>query len=198
MAIECVEKLRSVLDRLPDRDKPFALNLLHSVAKYKLPTVKQEYWMNQLYERVVNPPPKPKGELVGDLARIVSMFTTAKTSIKFPAVRFQTTEGRQFKISPAGANSTNAGCLYVKSDDVYLGKITPAGEFFAARGVDVTGVAESIKAFAENPEGAASSYGHSVGMCCFCGRGLTDSRSVEVGYGPICADKYGLSWGNAG
>lgn len=195
MAIECVEKLRSVLDRLPERDKPFALSLLQSVAKYRLPTEKQEHWMNVLYDRVMNPPPPPKGEDVGMLDRIVSMFTTAKTALKFPAVRFKTNEGRQFKISPAGPNSKNAGCLYVKSGDTYLGKITGDGEYFAARGVDTTGVAESIRAFAENPAGAAAAYGHSVGQCCFCGQELTDGRSVKVGYGPICADHFGLPWG---
>jgi len=28
--------------------------------------------------------------------------------------------------------------------------------------------------------------------CCFCGRQLLDAHSIEVGYGPICADKYML------
>lgn len=195
MAIECVEKLRSVLDRLPDKDKPFALSLLQSVAKYRLPTPKQEHWLNELYNRAINPPPKPKGEEVGSLARLVSMFTTAKTTLKFPSIRFQTKDGKPFKISPAGEASQNKGWLYVKSGQDYLGKISPDGEYFQARSCTTEGVAEAIRDFAANPEGAASAYGHSVGQCCFCGQGLTDGRSVKVGYGPICADKYGLAWG---
>jgi len=31
--------------------------------------------------------------------------------------------------------------------------------------------------------------------CCFCGRDLDTAESISMGYGPICADKYGLPWG---
>jgi hypothetical protein len=44
----------------------------------------------------------------------------------------------------------------------------------------------------------AARFGHDHHRCVFCARTLTDEadgRSVEVGYGPICADKYGLPWG---
>ncbi len=44
----------------------------------------------------------------------------------------------------------------------------------------------------------AYEYGLS-GRCMFCARDLTDDRSNPhrggVGYGPVCADKYGLPWG---
>lgn len=45
----------------------------------------------------------------------------------------------------------------------------------------------------------AAAYGKSTEHCVFCGRGLSDDRtgcSLEVGYGPVCADKYGLPWGS--
>ncbi len=35
-------------------------------------------------------------------------------------------------------------------------------------------------------------YGH----CCFCGQELTNPSSVHHGYGPICAENYGLPWGD--
>lgn len=44
----------------------------------------------------------------------------------------------------------------------------------------------------------AARFGHDHSRCVFCSRNLSDEkdgRSVEVGYGPICADKYGLPWG---
>jgi hypothetical protein len=44
----------------------------------------------------------------------------------------------------------------------------------------------------------AARFGHEHHRCVFCARTLTDEqdgRSVDVGYGPICADKYGLPWG---
>lgn len=44
----------------------------------------------------------------------------------------------------------------------------------------------------------AAEYGHQHDRCVFCHIHLTDDgadRSVEVGYGPVCAKKYGLPWG---
>jgi hypothetical protein len=44
----------------------------------------------------------------------------------------------------------------------------------------------------------AAALGHTTHFCCFCARELTDDgegRSVEVGYGPVCARKNGLPWG---
>jgi hypothetical protein len=41
----------------------------------------------------------------------------------------------------------------------------------------------------------AAAFGHETHRCVFCVRTLTDDRSTEVGYGPVCAARYGLPWG---
>lgn len=41
----------------------------------------------------------------------------------------------------------------------------------------------------------AKEFGVLTGTCVFCARELTDERSIEAGYGPVCADKNGLPWG---
>lgn len=41
----------------------------------------------------------------------------------------------------------------------------------------------------------AAAYGKLSGKCMFCGLDLTDERSMLVGYGPDCAEKHGLPWG---
>lgn len=44
----------------------------------------------------------------------------------------------------------------------------------------------------------AARLGHVAHHCCFCGIPLTDdgdNRSVKVGYGPVCAQRYALPWG---
>lgn len=46
-----------------------------------------------------------------------------------------------------------------------------------------------------SPEQAAK-FGKLYGICCFCSRTLTDERSIGVGYGPVCAEHYGLPWGD--
>jgi hypothetical protein len=41
----------------------------------------------------------------------------------------------------------------------------------------------------------AAAYGLTHGNCIACSRDLTDDRSLTVGYGPVCASKYGWPWG---
>lgn len=44
------------------------------------------------------------------------------------------------------------------------------------------------------PEQAAA-FGEMTGHCCFCNTAIDTPESVAVGYGPICAGKFGLPWG---
>lgn len=41
----------------------------------------------------------------------------------------------------------------------------------------------------------ASRFGLVTSRCVFCSKKLTDERSIEVGYGQICAGHNGLPWG---
>lgn len=41
----------------------------------------------------------------------------------------------------------------------------------------------------------AATFGHETHKCVVCWRKLTDERSTSVGYGPVCADNQGWSWG---
>jgi hypothetical protein len=36
----------------------------------------------------------------------------------------------------------------------------------------------------------AAHYGHLYGVCCNCGRTLTDETSIAQGYGPVCAQYF--------
>lgn len=38
--------------------------------------------------------------------------------------------------------------------------------------------------------------GRETGICQFCGRKLVSELSVELGYGPVCADRWGLPYGD--
>lgn len=134
------------------------------------------------------------------LATIFAMFTTASTKgLKKPAIRLQNDVGQHLHLSLAGAASKNAGFVYVKNasgfDSAYYGKISPEGKFLQVSSCPVT-VEPLLLAFAADPQGIATKYGKLTGCCSFCGRKLTDKRSTEMGYGPVCADKFGLNWGN--
>ena len=47
-------------------------------------------------------------------------------------------------------------------------------------------------AVAADPAAAAKAYGALMGRCSFCDTAITDEGSVEVGYGPVCAKRFGL------
>ena len=57
-------------------------------------------------------------------------------------------------------------------------------------------VVSAVRVFDEDPAKAAKLSGQATGECCFCGRFLETNESVNAGYGPICADRYGLPWGD--
>lgn len=131
------------------------------------------------------------------LPRILAMFKTASEKLKHPSVRLADDAGHYMVLSLAGAKSKNPGCIYVKGErgsDAYFGKITPEGKFFPVRTCPAS-VEPQLKEFAANPEEVAAKYGKLTGCCSFCGRSLTDERSTDVGYGPVCAKKFGLGWG---
>lgn len=156
--------------------------------------------------RRVQPKPQVAQLNAAGLEVILGMFAKAKANLKFPTIRLMDEQRNEYQLSLAGATSKNAGSIYVKGaktgsyDDEggstrpYLGKITPQGRFFPATGCPAS-VETQLASFAADPESIATKYGRLTGCCCFCGRKLTDNRSTEVGYGPVCAGKFGLDWG---
>jgi hypothetical protein len=89
----------------------------------------------------------------------------------------------------------NTGCLYVKTDGAYMGKIDRSGVFRPAYGVDTAPVVEALRAAQEDPTAAAIAYGRETGTCSCCGRELTNADSIALGIGPICLDRLGGAWG---
>lgn len=117
--------------------------------------------------------------------KIEEAFASAKDNgIKYPRLRLDT-----FVFTAAPEAGKNAGALYVKQDDEYLGKIL-GGKFFKVRSCDAE-TESRVVAAASDPEAAAVAYGKRVGACSCCGKELTNQESIDRGIGPICAGKYG-------
>src|SRR5216683_913611 len=55
-------------------------------------------------------------------------------------------------------------------------------------------VYDIIEAVTFNPLDNLKLNGLQYKHCCFCGAELTNKISLHHGYGPICADKWGLPW----
>ena len=113
-----------------------------------------------------------------DLGAIRAMFEKAVTSgYKRPVYR---AEG--LIISRAPDHGRNPGALYVKEGEDYLGKVL--GTKYMGK------PAPALTAIAADPEAAAVRYGRLTGTCACCGRELTNAKSIELGIGPICRERW--------
>lgn len=120
-----------------------------------------------------------------DVNRIEMAFKSAiEKGIKRPKLRL---DAFTFSLAPAGGK--NAGSIYVKEGETYLGKITE-GKFVCTRECDDARKANIIAAAAD-PDKSAKAYGLRTGSCSCCGRTLTKGISIDLGIGPICAEKFG-------
>jgi hypothetical protein len=196
--------LAQAVPNLNERDAAFAKSLLdqaHSPYSDAVPlSMKQWEWVRKLADKAKAPPAAP----AASFAPIVELF--AKAGGKFPAIVFEADDGTAFRLSRAGAASKAPGTINVtdtaKGFDAktWFGRIGLDGAFQASNRVapaTMASVTAALAAFAANPAGQAAAHGHKTGSCCFCGLTLTDQRSVTVGYGPICAERWGLPWGEA-
>jgi hypothetical protein len=197
-----LNQLEAVLPNLSTKDQEFATSLMVSVRKWGRPTEKQAHWLNVLYERAVAPAPAAATD-IGSLGRINTMFDNAvvKHKAKKPAIHLDAGEEHPLRVYPAKASSVNAGMLYVKNDGTYLGKITPEGFYYPSRECStaiVQKVRDTLRRFCDATEAEAKAFGKQTGRCMFCYKRLTDDksgRSLEMGYGKRCSEKFGLAWG---
>jgi Family of unknown function (DUF6011) len=135
-----------------------------------------------------------------DLSKINDMTA----DMKRPVLMIRSADGVNFRVSRAGPASRYHGDLMVTSegatfeDRVWYGRIDSAGRFqpsYNGKVQSYDAVIAALLEFAENPVETAVAYGRATGICCFCNKDLTDERSTSVGYGPVCAKKWGLPWG---
>lgn len=138
--------------------------------------------------------------LASGVKRVFDLFTRAKSAgLRFPKIRLEAADGQKVVLSQAGERSKYLGQVIVTDGgpfgaNKFFGRIDAAGTL--TNGSAMTdSVRALVDALAAKPEEVASIYGRRTGSCCFCGRGLEDGRSVAVGYGPICAEKFWLPWG---
>lgn len=201
-AAEATERAKTWLDANPVeadwlRDSfntfEFARSMVEALYKYGHFTEKQEaavrnaaaksaarkaQWAAERAEREAN-----KAEVQID--RIAEAFAAAKASrLKWPKLRLDT-----FVFSLASESGRNAGAIYVKEDETYLGKIAD-GRFTRSRDCDAATEARIVAACAD-PAAAAEAYGKATGQCACCGRELTNEESIARSIGPICAEKWG-------
>ena len=187
--------LKAVLHLLPARDRAFAESVMQTVISsgYRACTPRQSQILREIYGRATAAKTEtaPVPVNVGSMARIVDLF--AKVDLKKPKLRIRDTNGVTYSITPSSKNPGSLAVFEDKAERGFRGTITAEGRYTYREAKPET--VEALRRFACDPVSAAKLYGSETGSCCFCARDLTDPQSVAVGYGPICADKWGLPHG---
>jgi hypothetical protein len=197
--------LKEQLTKLPAKDQDFATSLLDQLERKGKLSDRQWFWVDTLAARIGEGPAEPMTLDVGDFAGVIALFEKARQHLKYPRVRLQLPDGRPLVLALAGPGSSRAGWVTMTDgrpfgENLFYGRVSPAGNWEMGHAIDeIVGdaVAELLHRLAADPEQVASSYGKLTGCCCFCTSQLSDPKSTEVGYGPVCAKRWGLPWGKS-
>lgn len=141
---------------------------------------KQVAWIHYLATQNVEEQNKPKetGEF---LSLVEKMYKAVKTksrkfTLHLPLVTISTV-----------TKGVNVGCLYISENGDYVGKITSDGVVKANLSEDAYNLLLDAN---DNLLELAKVYGHETGCCSVCGRTLSDPLSIQMGIGPICAERF--------
>lgn len=209
---EAVAKLTTLIPVLKASDAKFASDLIASYKKYGSLTPKQAPWIERLIARAETPVSTPVFSApltipktvdavhVGDFTGVIALFNKAKEHLKSPKVNLLV-GNLKIVLSVNGPKSKFPGAISISGAGKYpyrsyYGKVTPEGVFQPSyAGHDVAGLTALLSEFSANPARVAKDHGKLTGHCCFCNKVLglgEDKRSVVVGFGPVCAEHYGL------
>ncbi len=145
------------------------------------------------------------------LRPLINLFDHAIETLKYPSLTLQTIQDVPLFLCRTGNKSKiGIGNIAIKSskqyeNSIFYGYITREGAWSKATWYpdmlisaetfnDLTRIQipEILREFAANPANYAAMHGQKFNHCCFCAIELTHPDSVAVGYGPVCAEKWGL------
>lgn len=190
-----VATIKSNFQNLNDRDMTFAFDLVGTYDRRGSVSEKQAVWLVRLAERATGK--QPEAASVGNMSGVYALFEAAKASgLKYPKIVAMSPVG-EIKLSVAGPNAKAPGTINVVEAGAAFGEAKWYGRVhqdgtFEGRSAPAE-LVDYLKAFAANPAEQAALHGKRTGNCCFCGHTLVEQGSVEVGFGPICASRFGLA-----
>ena len=193
--------------KLSSKDIEFGSSLCDQYFSRLSLSEKQWYWVGKLLEQAgAMPTAAAKTEdsiqEVFNGTKIKALFAEASKYLKYPRLRYKTDGGSKIVFSYAAETGSNwHGCTFIdnggKENKVRYGFIDRNGNGRINR-ESTTEVKGLIRGIAKDPTHVAKLQGQKYTYCCFCGLELTNKSSVHHGYGPICAENWGLSWGSSG
>ena len=107
-----------------------------------------------------------------------------------------------YRITMGTSASRYPGCPYIvdAADRAWMGRIHLDGRWEPSRRETTQDRMPTVERLLAELEadfaGTVARIGKECGACVMCSRELTDPRSLAMGYGPVCADSYGLPWGD--
>jgi hypothetical protein len=178
----------------------FAYDLCMRETKGLFMSESQVSWVYKIAEdvRQLRDEPKETKRQVRstDASNVLASLAEARAKgIKKPILRFQRANGVEIQLKYMSVGK-NAGGAWVTMNNDLIGKIDDSGVFtFTGRPYTnqlIDEVFDVIGSAHNDLEGALRSYGKMTSRCGCCGIPLTNKKSIELGIGPICLDKYGL------
>lgn len=195
------DQLAAIQHNLPAKDREFAAGLIDSTRKHG-ETNGRVQWLQTLIARAQGAEQAPQQQTVslGSFAKVKALFGCAKENLKFPKIRLQLESGQPVVLAIAGEASKAPGTINVTDggpfgSNRWYGRVNDAGEWTKS-GKEFPELAEVetlLHKLGEDPVATAGHYGRLTGRCCFCNLPLKDEQSTAVGFGPKCAQNYGLA-----
>ena len=200
-----IQALQQVVAKMPHRDQTFAENLISNYYRWGSLSDKQLDWVKTLTDRVLQPlngdndSTPAANTVVVDVTKIQELFDTAALKLRSPRVKLATDDGMYVVFARAGHRSKYAGQVLITDgkpfgQNQYYGRIDTTGKFYATKSA-TDSLKKLVRDFADSPADVAKKFGKFTGQCSFCTHTLQDERSLDVGYGPVCAKNFNLAWG---
>jgi len=117
------------------------------------------------------------------------IHTGLASGLTYPAITLETEMHEKMRIY-----LSQKGIIYIKINNNYVGKILNTTDSRLVIYNPEPHWLTLIKEIESNPAVNIGAKGKESGTCCFCTRILNNPGSIHYGYGPVCADKYGLPW----
>jgi hypothetical protein len=173
----------------------FAYDLCMLETKGLFMSESQVSWVYKIAEDVRQLRDEPKAIEVrsSDASNILASLAEARAKgIKCPILRLQTAEGNEFSVKYMSVGKNAGGAWVNWANGELAGKIDDCGVFTSYLEQYASELFAAMEDANSNLQGALSSYGRMTSRCGCCGIKLTNKKSIELGIGPICLDKFGL------
>ncbi|MFM7012573.1 MAG: DUF6011 domain-containing protein [Betaproteobacteria bacterium] len=199
---EHINELHGLLGNLRASDRTFAESLISYFRRNGFVTDKQAPHVSRLLDTARGAATTPASY---SLPRILGILMhAANHDVKRVRIVLKLSDGERVRLG----YSRNKQTAYITSLDFndvwngeskarYYGKLERGGKWTPTRkAADHAALKAKLAEFDKDPHKAGAVEGHATGACCFCSRYLTTAASVQAGYGPICAERFGLPWGD--